>query len=199
MKLEPLALDALTEIFNLGVGQAADAFSQLAGESVQLSVPLISMLSPTELTKHLGLDGLAQVSAVRQQFGGVFQSEAVLMFQTENSLQLVQMLLGTDVPAEQLLQMEQEALSEIGNILLNSVMASIADMLKITLEGHLPTVEYRQVHEIFTSNQSATVLLINIHFEVASRAINGILAFLLDMNSQEKLEQMITQFLNRLP
>ena len=36
MKLSELEHDALVEVFNLGVGQAASALSQLAGEPVLL-------------------------------------------------------------------------------------------------------------------------------------------------------------------
>ena len=50
MKLSPLELDALSEVFNHGVGQAAFALSELAGEEVQLSAPKIEELSKRSIT-----------------------------------------------------------------------------------------------------------------------------------------------------
>jgi chemotaxis protein CheY-P-specific phosphatase CheC len=46
--LEALEQDALTEIFNIGVGIAADALYQMVGEHVPLSVPVIELTSQHE-------------------------------------------------------------------------------------------------------------------------------------------------------
>lgn len=94
--------------------------------------------------------------------------------------------------------MEQEALSEIGNILLNSVMASVADTLKIRLEGSLPTVELSQAQDVLEGEAptEGSVLLVDIQFEVATREVQGMLAFLLDVPSQDILELMLNRFLS---
>lgn len=200
MKLDALTLDALTEIFNMGVGQAAHALSQIAGDAVLLTVPRVSVLSRSEVTHHMGGAGMASVSAVRQRFSGAINAEAVLMFPAERGLQLVQMMVGGELPLEQLAEMEQEALSEVGNILLNSVMASVADALKIELDGALPSVELSHVQSVLHPDHDpgGPVLLIDIHFEVAAREVQGLLAFLLDVASQDLLEQMLARFLHRV-
>jgi chemotaxis protein CheC len=196
MTLDDLALDALTELFNLGVGQAASAFSQIAGDTVQLTVPRVRVMTHAELSHYLGEGGTVAVSAVRQRYSGAINSEAVLMFPAERGLQLVQMMVGGELPLDQLAEMEQEALSEIGNILLNSVMASVADALQIQLDGSLPTVELSQVDSVLHSQHEAggAVLMIDIQFEVAAREVKGLLAFLLDVASQDALEQLIARF-----
>jgi len=196
MTLDDLALDALTELFNLGVGQAASAFSQIAGDTVQLTVPRVRVMTHAELSRYLGEDGTVAVSAVRQRYSGAINSEAVLMFPAERGLQLVQMMVGGELPLDQLAEMEQEALSEIGNILLNSVMASVADALHIELDGSLPTVELSQVNNVLRSQHETdgAVLMIDIQFEVAAREVKGLLAFLLDVASQDALEQLIARF-----
>jgi chemotaxis protein CheC len=199
MKFDELALDALTEIFNMGVGQAAHALSQIAGDAVLLTVPRVSVLSRGEVTEHMGGAGMASVSAVRQRFSGAINAEAVLMFPADRGLELVQMMVGGELPLEQLAEMEQEALSEVGNILLNSVMASVADALQIELDGALPSVELSQVQTVLhpDNDPGGQVLLIDIQFEVAAREVQGLLAFLLDVASQGLLEQLLTRFLQR--
>lgn len=196
MNLDDLAMDALTELFNLGVGQAASAFSQIAGDTVLLTVPRVRVMTHAELSQFLGEGGSAAVSAVRQRYSGAINSEAVLMFPAERGLQLVQMMVGGELPLDQLAEMEQEALSEIGNILLNSVMASVADALQIQLDGSLPTVELSHVDSVLHSPHEAggAVLMIDIQFEVAAREVKGLLAFLLDVASQDALEQLIARF-----
>lgn len=197
MKLSPLAMDALTEIFNHGVGQAGHALSQLAGASVKLSIPLVNEVSKRQVTAELGQHGIQNICAVRQGFEGVVSTEAVLMFPVEQSLQLVQMMVGDSVPLEQLGEMEQESLAEIGNILLNSVVASVASLLRIEFEGSLPQVELGPISDVLCPDgeYDDPVLSLQINFEIASREIQGYLVFLLDIASGDMLEQKVAAFL----
>lgn len=200
MSLNELELDALAELFNLGVGQAADALSQLAGEAVQLSIPRVQLLSKAEVVRQLGADGDRRISAVRQGFHGEIVTDAVLMFPAEHSLQLVQIMVGEVLPLEQLGEMEQEALAEIGNILLNSVVASVGDALGIAFDGSLPEVELGVLSDVLLANESVTepLLSLQVRFEIATRSIVGHLAFLLDMQSSGRLEAKVADFIRRL-
>ena len=58
MRLNALELDALTEIFNHGVGQAARSLSQLAGDEVLLSVPKVQELAKRDITDQLDAQGM---------------------------------------------------------------------------------------------------------------------------------------------
>lgn len=198
MKLNDIELDALAEVFNLGVGQAAHALSQLAGEPVQLSVPKIALLTADEISAQVVDPRSPRVCAVRQGFSGEIATEAVLMFPEEQSLLLVQIMVGDSVPLDQLSEMEQEALAEIGNILLNSVVASVADTLGIRLEGSLPEVQVGSSQEVLRDDNrpsSEPLLSLQIRFDIDARQIQGYLAFLLDMESGDTLERRIGDFI----
>ncbi len=200
MKLNALELDALTEIFNHGVGQAALALSELAGEEVLLSVPKVEELSKREITDKLDAQGANRICAVRQGFSGPVNTEALLMFPVDQSLRLVQLMVGDDFPLAQLSEMEQESLAEIGNILLNSVVSSVADMLHIEFEGSLPQVELGQVADVLHAGTGLDdlVLSLQINFEIASRQIQGYLVFLLDVASSDALEKKLAAFIESL-
>ena len=200
MKLTALQLDALAEIFNHGVGQAALALSELAGEEVQLSAPRVEELSRLQITEKLNAQGADRICAVRQGFSGAINTEALLMFPVDQSLHLVQLMVGDDFPLAQLSEMEQESLAEIGNILLNSVVSSVADMLNIEFEGTLPQVELGQVAEVLHATESLEdlILSLQINFKIASRQIQGYLVFLLDVTSSDMLEKKISAFLGSL-
>nr|WP_315491602.1 chemotaxis protein CheC [uncultured Rhodoferax sp.] len=200
MKLNALELDALTEIFNHGVGQAALALSELAGEQVMLSVPKVEELSKRAITDTLDAQGAHRVCAVRQGFTGAVNTEALLMFPVDQSLRLVQLMVGDDFPLAQLSEMEQESLAEIGNILLNSVVSSVADMLHIEFEGSLPHVELGQVADVLHggSGLDDLILSLQINFEIATRQIQGYLVFLLDVASSDVLKKKITAFIESL-
>jgi chemotaxis protein CheC len=138
---------------------------------------------------------------VRQGFSGVLNTEALLMFPVDQSLQLVQLMVGDEFPLEQLSEMEQESLAEIGNILLNSVVSSVADMLHIDFEGTLPQVELGRVDEVLHSDVGVDdlILSLQINFAIASRQIQGYLVFLLDVASSDVLEKKLSTFIESLP
>ena len=78
-------------------------------------------------------------------------------------------------------------------------MASLADAFKIQLDGSLPIVELSHAGDVLdlsSGGAEVQVLLIDIQFEVAAREVQGMLAFLLDVPSQDMLERLLTHFLN---
>ena len=200
MRLTELEHDALIEVFNLGVGQAADALSQLAGEPVLLTVPKVELLRKHEVIDQLAGNAEQRISAVRQTFEGSLCTEALLMFPAAQSLQLVQIMLGENLPLEDLGEMEQEALAEIGNILLNSVVASVSDQLDLALQGSLPEVELGVLADLLTTDQNGDqpLLSLQVRFEIASRRIEGYLVFLLDIRSADLLARKLAELIERL-
>ena len=81
-----------------------------------------------------------QLVAVRQGFEGAFSGQALLIFPESNSLELVRAVTGDELSPEDLQEMEQEALSETGNIVLNGCLATMANMLQKPLTMSLPQV-----------------------------------------------------------
>jgi chemotaxis protein CheC len=122
------------------------------------------------------------------------------MFPVQQSLQLVQLMVGGDIPLEQLGELEQEALAEIGNILLNSVVSGIADVLSIRFEGSLPQVEIGHVAEVLAGQGQLddTVLSLQIDFAIDALEIHGYLVFLLDVDSVASLNATVRAFLDTL-
>ncbi len=197
MNLSELELDALAEVFNLGVGQAANSLSQIAGESVNLSVPRVQLASRQGMAAQLTSNGCKRLCAVRQGFEGLMATDALLMFPVDQSLLLVQMMVGGDVPLEQLGEMEKDALAEIGNILLNGIVGSMADTLQIEFEGTLPVVEQGSASEVLSAQNPSEdqVLNLEVDFHIAAHEIRGFIAFMLDVKSMEVLSSRLAQFL----
>jgi len=200
MKLSELEHDALVEVFNLGVGQAASALSQLAGEPVLLTVPKVELLSKQAVLDQFGGAIEQRISAVRQSFEGALCTEALLIFPVAQSLRLVQIMVGENLPLEDLGEMEQEALAEIGNILLNSVLATVSNQFELALEGSLPEVELGAVSEVLLAAHDIgqPLLSLQVRFEIASKRIEGYLVFVLDVCSAAMLKSKLAALIERL-
>jgi len=69
--LTEIELDALTEVFNVGAGRAAQSLSEIVGDGVRLSVPSIEILKSNEVNakvlalSHSRFATVSQFSPVR--------------------------------------------------------------------------------------------------------------------------------------
>lgn len=200
-QLTELQHDALVEIFNLGVGQAAAAMSRIVNEEVTMSVPMIAFHNRAEVAKTLsGPDG-RRICAITQQFEGAFNTEAFLMFPEDKSLELVRLMVGQSLSMEELSEMEQEAMSEIGNIILNSCMATLANTAGRELSGSLPTYHVGTFDDILSHSSTElddAVLTLKIDFNIERHHIHGYVAFLLDRPAMNDLRTYIDAYLTKL-
>lgn len=197
-QLTELQHDALVEIFNIGVGQAAAAMSRIVNEEVTMSVPHIAFQSRAEVANTLGSAEGRRVCAIAQQFNGAFDTEAFLMFPEEKSLEIVRLMVGQSLSLEELSEMEQEAMSEIGNIILNSCMATLANASGKELQGSLPMYHVGTGNDILSQSGKqwdGVVLTLKIDFNIERHHIYGYVAFLLDLPALNDLTQYIDSYL----
>ena len=188
VRLSELDYDALVEIFNIGVGRAAAAMSSIVGEEVVMSVPAISFESRVDAARLLCVDQDTRICGIRQHYAGAFNTEAVLMFPEDRSLDIVRLMVGDAVSVQEHGEMEQEAMSEIGNIILNACMGMLADIFESELEGSLPSYHVGTSAEILSAGSQsiqpqATVLMLRINFFIVKYRIEGYVAFLLDTDA----------------
>lgn len=196
LELTPLQQDALCEIFNIGVGHAAATMSEMVQEEVQLSVPRIQFLAPETIAQNLH-ETCQTICSVRQAFEGNFRGDAVLIFPEEKSLEIVRLMLGQTVPLEHLAELEQDALTEVGNILLNACLASLADMLSQQFECSLPVLQVVAALSAFDHHEvDSTVMFVHISFRLEKREINGYMMFVMNADSLDQLRLSVDNFLN---
>jgi len=200
--LGELERDALTEIVNIGVGRAASSLRKMIGDQVTLSVPAIDIVSQRRAARLISEREAAELVAVRQDFDGAFAGRALLIFPESNSLELVRAVTGESLSAEDLAEMEREALTETGNVILNSCLATIANMLKRSLAMTIPEVLHGNSATLFeienAEDEDGLVLFLYIDFAVRKRDIRGYIAMIMDIPSLEKLKELLDEFIARV-
>ena len=168
--------DAVTEILNVAIGQAAASLSQLVEDEVALSVPFVEFLSPvTAATRLDEATGRLDSVAVRQRFQSSFSGDILLIFPENKSLDLVRSLLGTALPLDSLTELEQEALLEIGNIILNACLGSLANQLGISIESSLPAYVRGRGARILDSKHPDTelVMFLQVDFALTAKGVQA--------------------------
>jgi chemotaxis protein CheC len=200
--LTELERDALTEIVNIGVSRAASSLRKMVGHEVHLSVPSIEIVSQPRAARLISERELEALVAVRQSFAGAFSGRALLIFPEANSLELVRAVTGDELSPDEVLEMEHEALAETGNVILNSCLATMANMLKRSLTMTIPEVLRGNGATLFEVDESQTqeglVLFLYIDFAVRQRDIRGYIAMLMDLPSLAILRDLLDEFIARV-
>lgn len=197
--LTELELDALTELVNLGVSSAATNLSELVREEVLLSVPKACVVTREQAILNLREHGAKRLVAIHQDFDGDIRGRALLIFPEARSMELIRAMVGAELSLDDIMELEQEALAETGNILLNSCLSTIANSLERNLKISLPEVIHGEGPDFFTSQSGAdeTVLFIYINFVVKQRDIQGFLAMILDLPSLVTLRNLLDAYIER--
>jgi len=194
--LSELEQDALAELSNVAMARAANSLRQMIKHQVELSVPRVEIVSKETATRLIAKPTNATLVAIRQDFTGAFSGRALLIFPESSSLELVRVVVGSQLPLEDIVNLEDEALAETGNIILNSWVATIANLLKSGLKMSLPTVVRGDSRQMFKSEESQSlVLFLHIKFEISTKEIRGYVALLMDIPSVEELRSLIADFI----
>jgi chemotaxis protein CheC len=200
--LGELERDALTEIVNIGVSRAASSLRKMIGDQVTLSVPSIDVLGQRRAARLISERETVDLVAVRQGFSGAFCGRALLIFPETNSLELVRAVTGGELSAAEVIEIEHEALAETGNVILNSCLATMANMFRRSLAMTIPEVLRGSGATLFEVDDSEStdglVLFLYIDFAVRKRDIRGYIAVIMDLPSLEMLKELLREFIARV-
>lgn len=203
--LDELEHDALTELVNIGVSRAASSLRKMVGRQVFLSVPSVEVMTRAAAATQIRERESDELVAIRQDFEGAFSGRALLIFPQENSLELVRAVAGEAVATDDdARELEDEALSETGNVVLNGCLATMANMLKRPLTMSLPQVVRGDGGSFFAPEaeqepvDEGIVLFLYINFSISERDIRGYIAMLMDLPSLAALKSLIGEFIERV-
>lgn len=198
MELTDIQQDALLEIFNIGAGHAAATLSRMVNEEVMLSVPTVQFLKLAQAAELLGTT--RRISAVAQSFNGPFKLEAILIFSENETLEVVRLMIGEKIPLHELTDLEQDALIEIGNIILNSCIGTLSELFATEFTSSLPAFRLGTSEEVLGAGcepDDHVVMLLHVDFGLERHNIRGHVVFLLDVSSLERLKERVNHFVYR--
>lgn len=197
MNLTANQIDALQELVNIGVGQAAGVLNEMIDSHIRLQIPFVKILSPVELQQQLEsqVNG-EQISSVGLGFTGSFSGLAQLVFPADSADMLVAMLTGEELGTPDLDSVKIGTLSEVGNIVINGVMGSISNVLEQRLDYSLPSYTEGTVELLVTSGNlapKAVVLLAQTRFIIERLHIEGDVILIFNVGSFDALLAAIDQ------
>ena len=189
-------IDAIKEIVNIGVGRAAGHLNQMTNSHIRLQVPSVELVHLNEITAPDNkLFSEDMLSAVVLNFKGNFSGISAVLIPPKSAISLVMLLTGEVEDSPELDAIRIEALKEVGNIMINAVMGSIANALSEHLVYTIPIYIEGSIAEIMNLKKQGPegewVLLVRTNFLIESRNIEGHILFVLEIGSLDRLIESI--------
>ena len=193
----PLTLeqdDYLTEVINIGMGKAVSILNEMTDIKVNLCVPKVQLLPISEVISHF--KNTQKMVTVKLSFNGEFAGDSLILFPQKSGEKLVELLTGEVVEEDDSSGLTAEVLTEVGNIVLNSMVGSLANIFISNFTYSVPLYEYDTPENIITKNQrdefsSSYALIATTNFNMDDNNIQGDILMLFNVSS-------ITSFINEI-
>lgn len=202
MDLTDKQRDALTEIMNIAIGRAAHSLNQMVKEEIILTIPEIKFYSQDKALSIYKDLFEGPVGAVKQRFESTFSGDALLVFPEHQSLSLVQHILGGLVDDSSMTELEQETMSEVGNVVLNACLSSLADQLGTPINSSLPEYSSKSLQSLFESSAIGGagddyILFVKVDFRTHKSEISGYIMLIVDIVSAKIFMREVDAFVSR--
>lgn len=199
MELTETQHEALTELINIGYGRAAAALSELTGRRINLDVPRVAIYPVDEISKALHAVLTGDVASVHQVFSGPVSGNALLLLDHKAAVLLNSLLLNMPAHPRGFHAAEREALTEVGNIVLNACLGVFGNLLQVHVTFSVPRLDIDSVDGVLNSisvgsQELKYALMVHTRFNVRDSSVRGYLVIILGITSFTRLIQELDEW-----
>ena len=192
MELTASQEEALSELINIGYGRAAAALSELTGRRIVLEVPKVAVFSIAQITAELAEVMRGDVASVHQVFSGPVSGNALLLLDHDAALMLNSLILDEKPTGAALHAAGREALSEVGNIVLNACLGVFGNLLQVQVTFSVPRLQLESVEGVLRSisvneHELQYALMVHTRFHLRDSDVSGYLVIILGITSFSRL------------
>jgi chemotaxis protein CheC len=139
--MDRMYFDILSEIGNIGAGNATTALAQMIGSKVDMKVPKVELLEFSQVGEAMG--GEEQLMAgIYQSVEGDISGSIMFLLEEKSAITLISKLMGSPEVdnAGEFGEMELSALKEIGNIITGSYLSSLSTLTNLKIIASIPAI-----------------------------------------------------------
>jgi chemotaxis protein CheC len=196
--------DALQEIANLAMGQAATRLARLLDAFIELSVPRVKLVAVSEAANALremtGIDDT--VSAVRQGFRSDIKGEALVICRSDGVEQLCSLVNDPYARSSYESVSQTELMFDVANLLTGACVSSILDQLGRTPVFSAPGLlgDAMTLDEVFQPGvlQWEVALLVEVNFALEDQSFRAHLVMLMAEESIRHMNGALDELLSSL-
>ena len=199
MNIDGAELDALTELFNIGLHRAAASLSELTHQRIVVDLPRLWVCPMTEIQPRLVqlVDG--ELATVHQIFRGVVTGDAVLLLEYDKAALLMSLMTdGEAALGGRLDQSAREVLAEVGNIVLSACLSAFGDMLHVAVSFSVPRIHVESLEGLlrslsFDNDELQYALIAATQFRLSELEVGGYLIVAVGLTSLSIINQALTE------
>lgn len=194
--MSPLVIDALSEAGNIGAGHAATSLSKLLGEHI-MNHTTKSIIVPIEKVPEALGGGDKIVAGIYTTFAGDLTGGILMLFPEKSAKIISKVLCGTDIVGNQLTEIQNSMMCEIGNICLCWYLSAISKMVNTEIIPTPPVTAYDMIEAaidlplIELGKVADTAMIIMTSFKGEIHEIEGIFLMLLEPESQKEMAKRL--------
>ena len=197
MKLDAVEIDALTELFNVGLHRAAASLSELTGQRILVELPRLWIYPISEVHPRLFelLEG--ELATVHQIFKGPVGGDAVLVLEHDKAALLARLMTRGEVAlGGRLDESAREVLAEVGNIVLGACLSAFGDMLRVNVAFSVPRMHVESLEGLLRSLQVETnelqfAVIVATQFRLSELEVGGYMIIALGVTSLALISQTL--------
>jgi chemotaxis protein CheC len=196
--------DALQEVANLAMGQAAKRLALLLDTFIELSVPRVRVVSVRDTAPALReMTGISEtVSAVRQGFRSDIKGEALVICRSGSIEQLCALVSDPYTKSAYEATTEDELIFDVANALIGACVSSILDQLGRTPVFSAPGMlgTSMSLDDVFQPNVLGweVALLVEVNFALEDQSFRAHLVMLMAEESIRHLSAALDALLSSL-
>lgn len=199
MDLTAQQLDMLKEMGNIGASHAATSLSQMLMSEIDMTVPEVTVIDISEASKYFGEDISAMVVFEIQ---GEIEPAGYIVYHVPklSAIRLTNSMLGSTEEDREFNELDESAITEIGNIMISHFLDATAELLGIVMLPSPPMVSIDMALAAFENIVAQVALDINeiLLFTTELKSKNNDIQSTIVMLPDEATLQRILQIMDNL-
>jgi len=192
MLLTDKQADALSDLINIAFARTAASLSELSGHRVLLDAPTLDVRPIEEISEVVGIFIKEDIATVHQIFNGPVSGDALLIVNYDGAVKLTDLLCRQESPSSRLDESACEALTEVGNILLNACLGMFGNMLEVHVSFSMPRLHLETLDGLLKSlmvgsEELRYAVVVSTAFHMKENAVSGYLLIVLGVSSLDRL------------
>jgi len=195
VKLTEMQKSALYEAANIGSGHAAIALSQLMGKKIMIGIPLVELVTLSQLNEILNIKN-KKVTQINLMVLGDAKGIMIFFLEEGKARFLCDIVMGQPKDATKKLgDLEQSALKEVGSIISASYLNALSEMTGLSLVVSVPEYNIGDMGHLKKSLEKMDIniedisqlLCLKTEFIEATTRLEGYLVLIPQKHSVEKI------------
>jgi chemotaxis protein CheC len=193
LNLSAFEMDALREVGNIGVGNAATALSKILSRKISIFLPDTKFIPIKEFSNEFG--GAERiVTAIYLKIEGELHGEALFVFSHGNALKLMDLLNQKKIGTTKIVdELGMSALKEMTNIFAGAYLNALSNLVNLKILPSIPHVTNDMVQAILdfvlvnTSEYANNILAVKTKIHIEGEDVGGEFLIFFQLESYQKI------------